>query len=164
MQEMFFEDLDSFIPLAVGEPGSRVFLIQARAGETVAQFKMEKEQVGMLGGYLGSILAAIGSPEPDRDIAGLIEPVSPRWAVGSISVGLDETDGLIAVTVEEFLPDEDDDPSAADEPRSARFHIRGEQAAAFAEAAAELMSAGRPPCRLCGAPMDPAGHACPRWN
>ena len=28
----------------------------------------------------------------------------------------------------------------------------------------ELVAAGRPPCRLCGRPIDPDGHACPRMN
>jgi len=26
------------------------------------------------------------------------------------------------------------------------------------------MAAGRPPCSLCGQPLDPEGHACPRLN
>ncbi len=166
MEDLNFEELDSLIPAAVGEPGSRVFYMQARHGDRVVVLKLEKEQVGMLGGYLGSILGVIGSPEPDRDIAGLIEPVNPIWTVGSISVGIDESTGSVLVTAEEFRPDVDDDFVLGDDdaPASARFVIRGPQAAAFAEAAAELMSAGRPPCRLCGAPIDASGHNCPRWN
>ena len=27
-----------------------------------------------------------------------------------------------------------------------------------------LVHAGRPQCRLCGQPIDPEGHACPRLN
>lgn len=169
MEDLNFDEVDSLIPGATGEPGSRVFYIQARRGDRVVALKLEKEQVGMLGGYLGSILDSFGSPPPDRDIAGLIEPVDPRWTVGSISVGVDEAAHSIIVTLDEFDPHHDDDDD--DEPlvharglASARFTIRGEQAAAFAEAAAELMAAGRAQCRLCGAPMDPAGHACPRWN
>lgn len=167
MEDLNFDEVDSLIPGATGEPGSRVFYIQARKGDNVVALKLEKEQVGMLGGYLGSILGSFGSPEPDRDVAGLIEPVDPRWTVGSISVGIDETAGSIIVTLDEFDPGHDDEDNASEGPASrasARFTIRGEQAAAFAEAAAELMAAGRAQCRLCGAPMDPAGHACPRWN
>lgn len=163
MDDLNFEEVDSLIPAAIGEPGSRVFYLQARHGDRVVALKLEKEQVGMLGNYLGSILGVLGSPEPDRDIAGLIEPVVPIWTVGQISVGVDESNGSVLVTLEEFRADSDDDPGAP-APASARFVMRAGQAAAFAEAAAELMSAGRPPCRLCGAPMDPSGHACPRWN
>lgn len=167
MADLNFDEVDSLIPGTTGEPGARVFYIQARRGDDVIALKLEKEQVGMLGGYLGSILGSLGSPEPDRDIAGLIEPVDPLWTVGSISVGVDEENRSVIVTLDEFDPDHDDDQPDRTESKelsTARFMIHGGQAAAFAEAAAELMAAGRAQCRLCGAPMDPSGHACPRWN
>ena len=173
-----FDQLDSFIPGAVGEPGQRVFYLQARRGSQVVSFRCEKEQVGMLGRYLGQLASAMGSPDPERDIAGLIEPVVPEWIVGTISVGVDESSGVIQVTTEELVPDEveivleddltdDDIEELLEEPPSgaqARFTLRISQAAAFAEAAEELVSAGRPPCRLCGRPIGADGHACPRWN
>ena len=173
-----FDQLDSFIPGAVGEPGQRVFYLQARFGQQVVALRCEKEQVGMLGRYLGQLAGAMGAPDPERDIAGLIEPVEPVWAVGTISVGVDEDTGVIQVTTEELVPEEievvidddfteddieallDDVPSGA----QARFTLRTGQAAAFAEAAEELVTAGRPPCRLCGRPIGADGHACPRWN
>ena len=77
-----FEQLDAFIPGALGEPGNRVFYLQARHGEQVVSFRLEKEQVGMLGRYLGQLASNMGSPDPERDIAGLIEPVLPEWVVG----------------------------------------------------------------------------------
>lgn len=173
-----FDQLDAFIPGAVGEPGQRVFYLQARRGAQVVSFRCEKEQVGMLGRYLGQLASAMGSPDPERDVAGLIEPVVPEWIVGTISVGVDETNGVIQVTTEELLPDEvevvvDEDFTENDieelldqptEGAQARFTLRIGQAAAFAEAAEELMTAGRPPCRLCGRPIGAEGHACPRWN
>ncbi len=176
-----FDEVDSFIPGAVGEPGNRIFYIQARHGSQVVSLRLEKEQVGMLGGYLDNLATAMGSFYPDRDVAGLIEPVTPEWIVGTITVGLDESVGLIQVTAEELVPDQQIDFQTGDEftdeqieamldendrrtPASARFTLRGDQAAAFAEAAQELMSSGRPPCRLCGQPIGPEGHNCPRWN
>lgn len=170
-----FERLDAFIPGAVGEPGARVFYLQARSGNRVVSLRLEKEQVAVLGRYLGQLAAALGVTEPDRDIAGLIEPVDPEWIVGTISVGVDEDEGVIQVLTEELVLDNDGDDVESvfaeilgEEPSSsgaqARFTLHAAQAAAFAEAAEELMSAGRPPCRLCGRPMEPSGHACPRWN
>jgi uncharacterized repeat protein (TIGR03847 family) len=173
-----FDQLDSFIPGALGEPGQRVFYLQARRGAQVVSFRCEKEQVGMLGRYLGQLANAMGAPAPERDIAGLIEPVTPEWIVGTISVGVDESNGSIQVTTEELLPEEveifvgddvteDDIDDLLDQPTEgaqARFTLRIAQAAAFAEAAEELMTAGRPPCRLCGRPIGADGHACPRWN
>lgn len=132
----------------------------------------------MLGRYLGQLASAMGAPDPERDIAGLIEPVEPEWIVGTISVGVDEDTGVIQVTTEELVPEEvelvlDDDITEDDIEQlldeaplgaQARFTLRIGQAAAFAEAAEELVSAGRPPCRLCGRPIGAEGHACPRWN
>lgn len=177
-----FEHVDAFVPGTVGEPGHRTFYLQARAGEQVVTLRCEKQQVGMLGRYLAQLAEAIGPVEPDRDIVGLVEPVDEKWTVGQLSVGVDEANGLILVTAEELVADsveidpqdeEDEDLLAqlleaaedlADEPAEARFVLSAPQALAFGERAEELLAAGRPACRLCGAPMDPEGHACPRWN
>ena len=40
----------------VGEPGQRVFFIQARQGRRLVTLKSEKEQVRALGEYLGELL------------------------------------------------------------------------------------------------------------
>lgn len=166
-----FDQVDAFIPAAIGEPGQRVFYLQARHGNQVVTLRVEKEQVSMLGRYLGQLAGAMGAPEPERDVAGLIEPVVPEWIVGTISVGVDEANKVIQVTTEELLPEdlEDDidallDAELPDDAGVARFTLRLGQAAAFAEAAEELVAAGRPPCRLCGRPIGRDGHACPRWN
>jgi len=37
-------------------------------------------------------------------------------------------------------------------------------ARAFVARASRVVAAGRPPCPLCGAPLDPQGHICPRRN
>ena len=34
----------------------------------------------------------------------------------------------------------------------------------FVRRAAELVSSGRPPCTLCGRPLDPEGHVCIKTN
>lgn len=175
-----FDELDSFIPVAIGEPGQRVFYLQARRGNQVVALRLEKEQVGMLGRYLGQLAGALGATEPERDVTGLIEPVTAEFVVGTISVGVDEVNGVIHVTTEELEVDEleltlPDDVTEADiedlldsedgsSGAQARFTLRAAQAAAFAEVADELVSAGRPPCRLCGRPIGPEGHDCPRWN
>lgn len=181
-----FDELDSLIPATVGEPGSRIFYLQARRGDEVVSLRLEKEQVGMLGQYLGQLAQALGSTEPERDVTGLVEPVNAEWVVGSLSVGADESAGLIFVTAEELVADVEDvdeepfdpddidddllDPDVIEEllgapdAAEAHFTLRLGQAIAFAELAMDLVRAGRPPCQLCGRPIGPEGHACPRWN
>lgn len=171
-----FDRLDGLVPGTVGEPGARIFYLQARHGNEVVSFRLEKEQVGMLGQYLGQLAQAMGSTEPERDVAGLIEPITAEWVVGSLSVGVDEDAGLIYVTAEELVLDDELDPDEFDdddidellesEPDAAEAHftLRLGQAVAFAESAMDLVRAGRPPCPLCGRPIGTDGHACPRWN
>jgi uncharacterized repeat protein (TIGR03847 family) len=53
------------------------------------------------------------------------------------------------------------DEADADE---VRLSMSREQAAALAIRGTQLVESGRPPCPLCGFPLDPRGHACPRTN
>jgi uncharacterized repeat protein (TIGR03847 family) len=55
----------------------------------------------------------------------------------------------------------DDDP---DGPDLVRVRLTPTRARAFAERALRTVAAGRPPCPLCGQPLDPTGHLCPRRN
>jgi uncharacterized repeat protein (TIGR03847 family) len=45
-----------------------------------------------------------------------------------------------------------------------RVRITTAEAKAFIDRARRVISAGRPPCPLCGLPLDPEGHVCPRQN
>jgi uncharacterized repeat protein (TIGR03847 family) len=63
---------------------------------------------------------------------------------------------------DQFDDAEDDGETSAG--ASARFRLTRAQVAAFVTRARELVAAGRPPCPLCGGPLDPDGHVCPRTN
>ena len=64
---------------------------------------------------------------------------------------------------EEIDPDEDDDEDE-DGPDLLRVRMTADAARLFVVRAARVVAAGRPPCPLCGAPLDPQGHICPRRN
>jgi uncharacterized repeat protein (TIGR03847 family) len=49
-------------------------------------------------------------------------------------------------------------------PDALRVLIEPGRARAFVDRARRVIAAGRPPCPLCGLPLDPAGHICPRHN
>ena len=51
-----------------------------------------------------------------------------------------------------------------DGPDVLRVRITSAEARAFVERARRVVSAGRPPCPLCGLPLDAGGHICPRQN
>ena len=53
---------------------------------------------------------------------------------------------------------------ASEGPDVFRVQLEATAARAFVERAVTLVAAGRPPCPLCGQPLDPQGHLCPRRN
>jgi uncharacterized repeat protein (TIGR03847 family) len=63
-------------------------------------------------------------------------------------------------------PDDEPGESADDDDGPDLFRVRlsADAARAFVDRAIRVVQAGRPPCPLCGAPLDPAGHICPRRN
>ena len=72
----------------------------------------------------------------------------------------DEPDGLLPVTeVEDEAEDEDEG-----EGYLARLYFTAAQARAMATRGSAAVERGRPPCPLCGGPLDPTGHICPRLN
>ncbi|MGH9242840.1 MAG: DUF3090 domain-containing protein [Acidimicrobiales bacterium] len=165
---------DHFTAGTVGPPGQRTFFLQARDDSVLVTLKCEKQQVGALAEYLAGMLADL--PEPDRTNVtevGLLEPVEPAWAIGSLAVAWDNGADRFLLVAEELLDTETDesesepggDVGAADEDAgSVRMRLTREQVASFIVTARELLSAGRPPCPICGFPVDPQGHICPRSN
>jgi len=62
---------------------------------------------------------------------------------------------------EEDGTDESDD---ADARHLLRVRLTLAEARAFAQGAVQVVAAGRPPCPICGEPLDPEGHICLRRN
>ena len=179
MSESFdFEHPDVVVPGAVGRPGSRTFFLQARQGPVTASLKVEKQQVAALCEYLGGILADLPAAGPGSLAAPHTadEPGDLDWIVGRLAVAYEEADDRIVVVAEELLEisEEDlenldlDDPAvllaAGYDPATARVRLTRAQVAAFIAVGEDLVRAGRPACRLCGQPVDPEGHVCPRLN
>lgn len=161
MTESFdFRAPDHFVAGTVGPPGRRTFYLQASEGHRVVTLKLEKQQVTALADYLETILrdlAPVGPPP--GTFASLREPFDESWVVGPLGVAYDERDDRVVLVAEELQTEDE----TAD-PATARFHLDREQVAAFIEHARSLVGAGRPLCTLCGQPMDPEGHVCPRSN
>ncbi len=163
-----FRTASHFTAGAVGEPGRRVFYLQAGDQHRHVSFKLEKQQALALATFLRSVLEDLPVPEGDPQTVALVNPVEPAWVVGQIAVGTAEP-GEIMILVEELVipeDDEDDDELGLFEDTGARCtaHITIAQAANFIQTVDELVSQSRPPCRICGGPLDPDGHVCPRLN
>jgi uncharacterized repeat protein (TIGR03847 family) len=152
-------DVDRLTVGTQGPTGQRVFYLQARAGAEVVTVKLEKQQVGALARYLGEVLADLPDVGALPGELELEEPIEPRFVVGILGVTYDDaTDRVVLVARE--ASDEEEDPDAS----VLRVTATREQIAALAIRGTALVEAGRPPCPLCGYPLDPAGHVCPKTN
>jgi uncharacterized repeat protein (TIGR03847 family) len=158
---------------AIGEPGERVFYIQARAGDELVTVIVEKQQVQLLSSSILELLATLDietGPGPDEDEMGLEEPVEARWRAGRLSLGYDQALGMFSLEIEEYRPAIDEEE--ADDPRDAlegeaevvRLLATTEQMFAVSRHGAAVAARGRPLCQFCGNPIDPEGHACPAMN
>ncbi|MGP1674161.1 MAG: DUF3090 family protein [Candidatus Limnocylindrales bacterium] len=180
-----FDPPERFVAGTVGEPGDRTFFLQARDGGRVVSVALEKVQVAVLAERLGDLLeeldrrgvadAAIRDDETlatlaTQDTAPLDEPLNEAFRAGSLTLGWDG--GAAQILVEARAQDEDGEPIDPDEdddddedgPDLLSVRISAAEARTFIARAARIVAAGRPPCPLCGAPLDPRGHICPRRN
>jgi uncharacterized repeat protein (TIGR03847 family) len=71
-----------------------------------------------------------------------------------------ELDASIAASILAAFETSDDD----DGPDVLRVRVTAATARSFVRRAAHLVASGRPPCPLCGQPLDAQGHICPRRN
>jgi uncharacterized repeat protein (TIGR03847 family) len=169
MSESFeLPDLESFTAGTIGEPGKRVFYLQARSGAQVVTLRLEKAQVAALAEYLAELLSDLPTPSPSEipDDMELLEPVVAEWIVGQIGVVFDETRDRMLIRADEIATVDEEGEPLVDPPEGgvARFALTRGQVAAFVVRAATLVASGRPPCPLCGRPLDPEGHMCIKTN
>ena len=159
-----FDTPDRFVAGTVGEPGNRVFFLQARDGTRVVSVALEKVQVAALIQRLDDLLDELerrgiegaGTLEAfDADPAPLDEPINEAFRAGTLSLGWDTQDDLVLVEAREHdrgrgertrTFDEDDE----DGPDLMRVRITALAARAFVGRALRVLAAGRPPCPCAG--------------
>jgi uncharacterized repeat protein (TIGR03847 family) len=151
-------EVDHLTTGAIGPPGERVFYLQARSGGEVLTLKLEKSQVAALVRYLGTLLSDLSPPGSLPTDLDLVEPVEAEWVVGTLGVSYEEDEDRVVLIVEELVEEEGEEGAVA------RITARRDQVAALVLHGAEVVEAGRPPCPLCGEPLDAQGHVCARLN
>jgi uncharacterized repeat protein (TIGR03847 family) len=149
---------------AIGQPGQRRFRLQAMSAEgESARLWLEKEQLVALGEAIDNVLKQedYRYQRPPLDDAEP-EPVFPLSAqidfqLIQLSMGVNRETQRVVLIGADSGPDEDDAISVTMEIDYNRGYELRRQIA-------EVVASGRPPCPLCGAPLDPSGHICPRSN
>ena len=178
-RRFIFDAPDRFVAEALGKPGQRSFFLQAAQGRRVVTVAIEKVQVAVLADRLAELLAEVerrGIELPrgsDRMVtSGLDEPVIEAFRVGSMTLTWDGDAGAVVVearevTVEASAAEDEDDEVATDADDDLdllRVQLTAPAARGFIARAAQVIAAGRPPCPLCGQPLNAEGHICPRKN
>lgn len=179
-QVYLYDPPERFVIGTVGEPGERVFYLQAREGARLTSVVLEKEQAMLLAEKITELLDEVGRRHPDLHIADMTltgagdlepleTPITEDFRVGALGLGWNSVTDRVVIEAHAVsegdgdVPDieDDEDTEASD---CLRVRITAEMARAFAIRAGSVVSAGRPPCPFCHLPLDPKGHICPRAN
>ena len=149
----------------IGQPGKRTFYLQGRQGARIVTLASEKQQISSLAEGIDQMLEKLGvggqskTIQVDATEMELSQPVEPVFRIGQLGLGYDAEVGLLIVVAYE-LPEEENPMTV----NAVRFWATPDQMRALARHAAGLVAAGRPICVLCGRPIDPDGHFCPKRN
>ena len=128
---------NNFTAGTIGEPGERIFFLQAAGEGSVLTFEVEKGQVQSLASHLLEIIEAEDRDVVPAQVADMVEPPNAVWTVGALAIGLSDEPREIVVVAQE-LPDQDQN-----DPSEAHIHISFEQAKAFVDHALFLIEYGR---------------------
>ena len=156
---------------SIGEPGRRIFILQAQIGGSLVSWVIEKDHAVALTRAIPRLLSDIREQYPElaeplvahRPNLNLVEPLSPEFRVGSIGLGYDRIHDLVVLTLEDGGQDagESQDGAEGDE-GSSETHLyttRG-QALLLSRQSEQVVTAGRQTCPNCGQPIDDYGHFC----
>lgn len=169
----YFDQPRRFVVGTVGQPGERVFFLQACDDGRTVSVALEKAQVAVLTERLEQLLAEVTATDAPADVVPDVEPlenpVEEEFRVAAMGLAYDAEAGLVIIEAQApaesaeaaeatLLEDTDDGPDAL------RVRIAHHAALEFIERARRVVAAGRPPCPLCNQPLDPEGHVCPRQN
>ncbi len=170
-----FRTPDRFIAGTVGEPGDRVFYLQAVHDSRIVSVMLEKQQVQILADRMGLLLEEVhrrfGTAVPDEpsvDTAPLVTPIEAEFRVGTMGLGWDSDSGAVVVELLAVTETELDESVVLDDteegPDAVRVFLTPVQAREFAARSDMVIAAGRAPCPLCGEPIDGDGHICIRTS
>lgn len=158
-----FREITILLAGATGQPGQRRFFISVGTPQSWVRAWVEKEQLQTLALALEEILS-VEARQAARDAQGTetspepLETPQSEFSLGRLAVGFDKERQRLVV----YLHGQD--VADAGQEVLALVHATAGQAQDFSRQAQQVCAAGRPPCPLCGGPIETTGHICPRSN
>lgn len=173
--EIDVDPCDHITSDAIGQPGQRVFYIQALQADKTYTVIIEKTQLQSLAVGVEQFLAEVERQNPNLEEASadyveeqmrINPPVDPAFRVGEIGLGYDQMRDRVVLFVRELQAEEREPDAAPDSAEGLvyRFWCTRTQLRKLARWGVEVASRGRPTCPQCGQPMEPTGHFCPKKN
>ena len=171
-----WDPVDTISAGALGRPGERRFMIQARNNGALLCVLVEKLQIAQLSSEATEFLDRVSAesnadPEPALDsvndaLCGQLVETEPLFRARMIGIGYDPMRHMVLLELRENGDDDDNRPLEQLEPDGhiARLYATRAQIRAMLRHGVASVEKGRPPCPLCTFPVDPDGHHCPRWN
>jgi uncharacterized repeat protein (TIGR03847 family) len=148
---------------AIGSAGQRQFRLIMHSSVGSVIMWLEKEQLYQLAIAVQRLLSSTQldelqeTSESKGDIGADSDQVHIEFKVGRLALGHDQGVKRFVLAAHDIESDEDSQPKA-------RCVMTRTQAGDLSEEALAVCAAGRPKCPLCGAPMGPDAHVCPRSN
>ena len=179
MPVYFYDPPDRFVAGAVGQPGERIFYLQATSSGRVTSVVLEKFQVSLLAERIDELLDEVlrrtgGSPRcppPPRPRCRTTRRSTCRCSRTS-GWARSRWPGTATVAWWSSRRRRNRTSRWSRWPRTCPPTARGccgsgsrrARPARSPSAPLKIVAAGRPPCPLCGLPLDADGHICPRQN
>ena len=165
---------------AVGRPGQRRFRLFAQSARGSAILWMEKEQLNSLSLSLDHILAQLTEgqvlrvearageqPQPTKLPPDFPKTPTHEFQVGQIKLGYDEDRDIFLLSTApleiELQPGQEPQAILREED-VVSFLFDQREAQELSSSITTVVSAGRPLCPLCHAPLDGGPHACVKQN
>ena len=161
-----FDEVPLLSVVSMGVPGKRTFFLIIGQKKEWVRVWLEKEQLEALGLAIDQFLSTLsqehlnfpeeaeGKSLPDDVSSGL---PSAELEIEQITLGFDRERAALNFLVHVLGPQKIDQAELYCRATLAQLKNLGEEAKS-------ICAAGRPRCELCGRPIDPEGHICPKGN
>ena len=157
--------LDELEERGIAQPTSAVMTDSSPLDEPINEtFRATTLTLGWDGDTEQILVEARAEPEDDEEEVEVEAVDADEDEDDEDVIDLSAVEGLAGSPAGELLAafegiDDDDDG-----PDTLQVRMTVEVARSFVNRALEVVAAGRLPCPLCGQPLDPQGHICPRRN
>jgi uncharacterized repeat protein (TIGR03847 family) len=154
---------------AIGEPGKRVFYIQAKSENETITILVEKIQIQTLAIGVEQFLTELHERFPDlaqaesdytEEEMRIVPPVDPMFRAGELGLAYEQDEDNLILVARENLSEE----VALEDARMVRFWCSRSQLRKMCRWGMEVVGKGRKICPLCGEPIESDEHFCVKKN